>query len=644
MLFRSNPAGSALVYSTFIEDNYSDGAYAIAIDKSGDAYVTGYTFGGFPVTSNAYESTDPSNDQLIFVAKVNPVGSALLYATYLGDINGPNEGDLGTAIAVDSSDNVYVTGRTTSTGFPVTKGAFQATDPEPLNVSTAFVSKINTETGALIYSTYLGGSQGSGYNGEQGDAIAVDAQDDAYVTGFSFSSNFPTTANAYQTKFKGAIDTYANAFMTELNPSGSALAYSTYLGGSPVNETVSGDLGSGIAYVEGNVYLAGATASATFPVAGTPFQGKTAATAGNRNAFIARLEFPTATATTVVSDENPAEIGAKVTFTADVTGAALSGIPTGTVTFIIDKVVAGTIPVDDTGHASYSTTTLPEGVHTVVASYSGDATHLPSTSAALTQTIYGAAATIAVSSGAGQTAAYGSQYALPLSVVVKDAKGDLVPGAIVTFSGAGIKFSGDTAVTGANGIASVTAIPTAVGTLTVAATVKGVTTPATFTETATKAVLTVTVTSVTIKYDQPIPALTCVISGFVNGDTAATAVTGACTASTTATKGSAPGMYPITVGIGTLKATNYTFKPVNGTLTITALASTAEPTGTETVSIAEATSGATVYYTTNGATPTTASTVYKAPIAVTTTTTIKFIAVAPGDSASPVRTITVTVD
>jgi hypothetical protein len=642
-LAKLNPAGSALVYSTFIEDNYSDGAYAVAIDKSGDAYVTGYTFGGFPVTSDAYESTNPTNNQLAFVAKVNPAGSALLYGTYLGDPAGPNYGNLGTGIAVDSDGNAYVTGRTPDTGFPVTKGAFQTTDPEPSGTATAFVTKLNTETGALVYSTFLGGSQGSSYNGEQGNAIAVDAQGDAYVTGFSFSSNFPTTANAYQTKFKGTIANYANAFMTELNPAGSAEVYSTYLGGSPVTQSQGGDLGNGIAYSNGSVYLAGGTSSATFPVAGTPFQGKIAASAGNRNAFIARFEYPTPTSTTLVSDGSPEPVGAKITFTADVAGESTSGTPTGTVSFTIGSATPVVVALDDTGHAAYSTTTLAAGVHSVTATYSGDATHLASSSAALSETIYGPAASITAAATSSQNGTYGTPLPVALSVTVKDASGDLVPGATVTFTGTGLKFSSATATTNAAGVASVTATPTAVGTLTAKAAVAGVATPATFTETAAKAALTVTATSVSVAYNAAIPTLAYTITGYVNGDTAAV-VTGKPTETTTALKGSQPGTYPITLGAGTLAATNYTFKLVNGTVTITALGVTAEPAGTESIAIAEATSGATVYYTTNGSTPTTASTVYKGPISVTATTTIKFIAVAPGYTPSAVRTIVVTVD
>jgi hypothetical protein len=224
-------------------------------------------------------------------------------------------------------------------------------------------------------------------------------------------------------------------------------------------------------------------------------------------------------------------------------------------------------------------------------------------------------------------------------VVVKDSAGDLVPGATVTFSGAGLRFSSPTVTTGANGQAAVASAPTAIGSLTAIASVSGASKTATFALDATKATLTVTATSQTIAYNAAIPSpLPYTIAGYVNGDTSK-AVTGAPVLTTTATRGSQPGTYPITVSLGTLAATNYTFNLVNGTLTIKSLGVTAAPAATQTITIADATSGAAVYYTINGATPTTSSTKYTGPIAVAATETVKFIAVAPGYTPSAVTTV-----
>jgi len=433
------------------------------------------------------------------------------------------------------------------------------------------------------------------------------------------------------------------AFLTELNSTGTALLYSTYFGGSGAGALVNGDIGNAIAYSNGNVYFAGATVTNDFPTTADAFQTKNEAASGNPNGFIARFAFPTASTTGLVSDGNPQKVGVKVTFTADVTGTPDSGTPTGTVGFSFDGGTAVKVTLDDTGHASYARTTLAVGVHTVTASYSGDATHLASTSATLSETIYGPAASLAIVSGSPQTGVYGSAFAKPLVVVVKDSAGDAVPGVTVTFSGTGLKFSAATTTTGANGEAEVTATATANSSLTATATATGVATPAKFTLTAGKAVLTVTATSVSVAYDTAIPKLTYTITGFVNGDTS-TVVTGAPTETTTATDGSAPGRYPITLGAGTLAATNYSFTLVNGTLTVKPLGTVAEPGASQTVTISEATTGATVYYTTNGTTPTTSSTKYTGPVTVTATTTLKFIAVKADYTTSPVRTVVITVE
>jgi hypothetical protein len=256
-----NPAGSALVYSARFGGNLDDFGRGIALDSAGNAYITGWTVCRSTVctfpTANAFQPNYAGGNNDAFVTKINSGGSALIYSTYLGGgkiINGTD--DWGQAIAVDSLGSAYVTGYTFSPDFPVTAGAF---DTARAGLD-AFVTKFSPDGASLVYSTFLGGA-----GHEQGQGIAVDASGNAYVTGLTESSDspftsvnegFPVTPGAFQTK--GSFD----AFVTKLNPTGSALIYSTYLGG---NKDV--DRGWAIALDDsGNVYITGDTISNNFPV------------------------------------------------------------------------------------------------------------------------------------------------------------------------------------------------------------------------------------------------------------------------------------------------------------------------------------------------------------------------------------------
>ena len=197
---------------------------------------------------------------------IDPV---LEYSTFLGGSGGASA----SAIAVDASGNVYVTGQA-GLGFPATPGALQTTDNAVQSSidDNAFVAKLNAGGTALVYATYLGGSGNSTPNqfGDGGNAIAVDAAGNAYVTGFTWSTDFPVTQGAFQTTNLGAADNASNAFIAKLNPSGTALVYSTYLGGSGTpasSDYDAGDSGNGIALdASGNAYVAGETYSTDFPV------------------------------------------------------------------------------------------------------------------------------------------------------------------------------------------------------------------------------------------------------------------------------------------------------------------------------------------------------------------------------------------
>ncbi len=262
-----NPEGSELVYSTYLGGSDEDAALAIAVDSSGNAYVTGETFStNFPTTPDAFQTTLGGASDA-FVTKLNLAGSDLVYSTYLGG----TRNDSGEAIGVDSTGNAYVAGETISADFPTTPDAFQTTFSDT-PFFDAFVTKLNLADSDLVYSTYLGGSLNDVASG-----IAVDSSGNAYVTGETRSTDFPTTPEALQTTLGGASD----AFVTKLDPTGSGLLYSTYLGGS------AGDRSFAIAVdTTGNTYVTGDTRSTDFPTTTDAFQ---TALGGASDAFVTKL-------------------------------------------------------------------------------------------------------------------------------------------------------------------------------------------------------------------------------------------------------------------------------------------------------------------------------------------------------------------
>ena len=243
-LTRLNAAGSGLVYSTYLGGNAVDYGTAIALDPAGDAYVIGITFStNFPTVSPFQAAKGAQQDA--FVAKINPAGTAWVYATYLGG----NNVDEGYAIATDTVGNAYVTGYTQSTNFPL-GSPFQGSNGGSVD---AFVTKLNPAGSALVYSTYLGGS-GTDY----GTAIAVDLSGSAFVTGIAASDNFPLAHPIDATLGSHAVD---DVFVTKFTPAGSALVYSTYLGGGSTDDAYAIALDRA-----GNAFITGRTNSTDFPL------------------------------------------------------------------------------------------------------------------------------------------------------------------------------------------------------------------------------------------------------------------------------------------------------------------------------------------------------------------------------------------
>ncbi len=311
------PAGagaSDLVFSTYLGGGGNDFVNAIALDSSANAYVTGQAESStFHTTTGAFQTTFGGGITDAFVTAVKADGSAYIYSTYLGG----SDIDIGFAIAVDSSGNAYVTGQTASSNtsakpFPTTTGAFQTTFGG--GAFDAFVTKLNSTGSALVYSSYLGGSQA-----DLGASIAVDGAGNAYVTGQTSSSDFPTAGTPTQTTFGGGT---FDAFVSEVNAAGSALAFSTYLGGSG-DEDTTGNFGAiAVDSAGATIYVTGNTASNTdFPITPNPGVLQTGYGGGAFDAFVTKY----AQQTFSIAATAPAAVSPGTSATSKVTLTALNG-------------------------------------------------------------------------------------------------------------------------------------------------------------------------------------------------------------------------------------------------------------------------------------------------------------------------------
>ncbi|GMK42348.1 hypothetical protein PCCS19_54070 [Paenibacillus sp. CCS19] len=258
-----NPAGSGLIYSTFLGGSEEDTPFDITTDSNGSAYVIGSTrSSNFPVTPGAIRTSYNGASEDGFLTKLNADGSGLVYSTFLGGSAPSN----GTGIAVNSAGHAYVVGLTQATDFPTTPGSFQ---PVRNGSADGFVAQVNVEGTAFIYATYLGGS-----NSTQCTSVALDQLGNAYVTGFTSSTDFPTTPSAFQSSLLG----FRSAFATKFNAEGTNLIYSTYLSGSDF------DGANSIAVDQtGTAHITGTTTSTDFPV--TPDAPQTKNRAFLFNAF-----------------------------------------------------------------------------------------------------------------------------------------------------------------------------------------------------------------------------------------------------------------------------------------------------------------------------------------------------------------------
>ncbi|MBC7865332.1 MAG: PKD domain-containing protein [Bacteroidia bacterium] len=271
VVFKLNATGSALVYSTFVGGMYSDYAYAMALDPSGNVYVTGYSTNfnlDFPTTPGAYLPSAMTSNGGVYVFKMNSTGSAMVYSTFTGNPSGR-----GLGIDVNTAGEAVLTGFNYG-NMDITPGVFNPTPNVNIGIyPDAFAQKINPTGTSLVYSTYLGGD-----NWEEGNGIAMDLSGNAYVTGFTGSLNFPTTAGAFDVTQSGGSDPW----LLKLNTAGTALVYATFLAQDGIGYSVAVNYQNEV-FFAGNMNSQGFTATpcafdATYNGATDNFMGKLDAT------------------------------------------------------------------------------------------------------------------------------------------------------------------------------------------------------------------------------------------------------------------------------------------------------------------------------------------------------------------------------
>lgn len=273
-----NPAGDQILFSTFLggtgDDSVTGSDTHLRLDSRGGIYLSGVTASmDFPVSEGAPQRNFGGGASDAFAAKLSSDGSRLLFSTYLGGEAADRVGGM----ATDPLGDIYVSGLTFSTQFPTTPGALQTT---PRGLRDLFATKLRVDPPSLVYSTYLGGS-----DEDFGLNLAVDAAGAAYLTGRTLSTDYPITSAAFQRSFGGAgtgTQRTGDGFVTKINPSGSSLEYSTYLGG------LSGDIPTAVAVDStGAAYITGLTYSRNFPITAGSFQPQHGG--GDADNFVTKL-------------------------------------------------------------------------------------------------------------------------------------------------------------------------------------------------------------------------------------------------------------------------------------------------------------------------------------------------------------------
>ena len=638
-----SPDGTGLVYSTYlgpttINSNSGRGTvpHAIAVDSSGSAYIAGTASSpDFPTTPGAFQRSYGTPSDIAFVSKLNPSGGELVYSTLIG---GSSESSA-LAISLDTSGNAYITGTTSDIDFPTSPGAYQQTKTEVANASFGcFISKFNSKGSALVYSTYLEGplAPGAIAGDNECNAIAVNSTGDAFVAGYSESTQFPVTSGAEQFVSPGDIA----AIVSVLNPTASQLLYSTYLGGPTATPGLEAlNVAQGLALgATGGVYVAGWTWSDTFPV--TPgalqiaFPNYDADPQAGWVTGLHPLNAPTITPTslTLKSNAQPQHPGRPVTFTATVSTADSAPVQTGRVVFtpLVQSLPQSTVVyLNAAGNANWTTSSLPPGTDTVTAAFACNCNYGYSAAQVIQSITNDAAGPASFSPIAGL-------YAAPQDISLYSPSGPAtiyftLDGSTPTHNSA--IYSGPIYVDKTETIKALISStsffdsPIATAKFTIRATPPTFT-PAAGTYTTVQPVtITSTTSGATIHYtiDGTVPTTASALYSTpvaVNKNTTLKAIA---VATGYATSLASASTYSI-------RAAAPTFNPPAGIY------------GTpQSVTITSTTSGATIHYTTDGTVPTTASALYSTPVIVSRNMTLKAIAVATEYAPSAVTSRSYTI-
>ncbi len=402
-----DPTLSTLMYSSLFGDTQVSNGYigfqpfgnsyglAVTLDSTGNFYVTGSTADPlFQVTSGALQTAISScgpvvgngdnvlNDQCSFVVKLSPLGTGaptLVYGTYLGHMPSAGGVEQAASIVADAAGNAYIAGYTNALGFPTTAGAYQTA---VAGGNAEFIAKLNPSGTQLLAATFFGDVTGSGDDVTQVGPMVLDADGNVTISGvagYLLPQVNPLPANA-----GGYTNGPGNQapFVAKLNSTLSKLVFSTLVGDGGGSQSVNGLAIDGA----GNLYLAGTVGSPTSS-ADTPGVFQPAYGGGQSDGFVAKIVPTTMTTTTLAASPTTAVSGTLITFTAKVAEDGGTSVPTGTVTFKDGTTTLGSMTLNGTGVAVYTTKTLTVGGHSIIAAYGGDSADSGSTSAAAAVTV-----------------------------------------------------------------------------------------------------------------------------------------------------------------------------------------------------------------------------------------------------------------